>query len=159
MSAQQRSLLIQAQDETDNPRSAFRRDLRLFLAQQVQAGSDLLLMGDFNERMGDDPNGMSRINAEFHLVDILANRHPTLTEPATYARGRKRLDYALGTHRVASSLKAGGYEQFFFRFHTDHRAFYMDFSTEGLFGSPTQQLAKMVERGLHSRNASHPLYC
>ena len=109
-------------------------------------------MGDFNKRMGDDPNGMSRINAEYHLVDILANRHPTLTEPATYARGRKRLDYALGTHRVASSLLAGGYEQFFFRFHTDHRALYMDISTEGLFGSPTQQLAKMVERGLHSRN-------
>ena len=63
-----------------------------------------------------------------------------------------RLDYALGTHRVASAIITGGYEQFHFRFHTDHRAFFMDFSTEGLFGSPTQQLAKMVERGLHSRN-------
>lgn len=152
VSAQHQCLLLQSQDPLDNPRTAFRRDLRHFLTNQEKLGADLILLGDFNERMGDDPNGMSSINAEFRLVDIMANRHPTLTEPATYARGRKRLDFALGTHRVAAAIIAGGYEQFHFRFHTDHRAFYMDFSTDGLFGSPTQQLAKMAERGLHSRN-------
>jgi hypothetical protein len=104
--------------------------------------------------MGDDPNGMSSIGAQFQMVDILANRHPTLNAPATYARGRTRLDYALGTHRVAASIKECGYEQFNYRFHTDHRAFYMDFNTQNLFGSPTQQLCKMTERGLRSSNVS-----
>ena len=153
VAAQHKCLLLQSNDETDNPRTAFRRDLRQFITNQLKHHkAEILILGDFNERMGDDPNGMSSINAEFHLIDIMANRHPSLQEPATYARGSKRLDFALGTHRIAAATAACGYESFHFRFHTDHRAFYLDFHTTLLFGSPTQQLAKRSERGLHSRN-------
>ena len=154
VAAQQRCLLLQSQDPLDNPRAAFRRDLKIFLNEQIHSGADILLLSDFNERMGDDPNGMSSLTAQFQLVDIMANRHPTLTAHATYARGRTRLDYALGTHRVAASILAGGYESFNYRFHTDHRAFYIDFDTCMLFGSPTQQLGKLAERGLQSRNVA-----
>jgi len=155
VSAQQRCLLLQENDPLDNPRRAFRRDLAQFLTAQLRsADADIILTGDFNERMGDDPNGISSISAQFQLVDILANRHPSLEPPATYARGRNRLDYALGTHRVAASIQECGYEQFNFRFHTDHRPFYMDFDTQKLFGSPTQQLCKLAERGLQSRNVT-----
>jgi hypothetical protein len=52
---------------------------------QIKHKAEILILGDFNERMGEDANGMSSINAEFHLIDIMANRHPTLQEPATYA--------------------------------------------------------------------------
>jgi exonuclease III len=146
ISAQQRCLLLQSKDQFDNPRNAFRRDLQLFLKSQTRQGADILLLGDFNERMGDDPNGMSSIAAQFQLVDIMAIRHPTLEAPATYARGRTRLDYALGTHRVAASVLSGGYESFNYRFHTDHRAYFLDFDTRRLFGSSTQQLGKLASR-------------
>jgi exonuclease III len=154
VAAQQRCLLLQSNDPIDNPRRAFRRDLKVFISTQLerQSETDILLLGDFNERLGEDPNGLSNITAHFQLVDILTTRHPTCESPATYARGHKRLDYALGTHRVAASIIAGGYEPFNYRFHTDHRAFYLDFNTHLLFGSPTQQLSRSVARGLQAKN-------
>jgi exonuclease III len=156
VSSQQRCMLLQANDTIDNPRKAFRRDLKTFLTTHLNQGvTDLLLLGDFNERLGDDdPHGISHITATFQLVDILANRHPTLTAPATYARGSTRLDYALGTHRVAESIISGGYESFNFRFNTDHRAFYLDLDTHVLLGSSTQQLSKLQGRGLQAKNVT-----
>jgi exonuclease III len=116
VSAQQHCLLLQSKDIIDNPHSAFRRDLQVFLSDQTRQGSDILLLGDFNERLGDEPNGMSQLAAKFQLVDLMATRHPLLDAPATYARGRARLDYALGTHRVATAIISAGYESFNFRF-------------------------------------------
>jgi hypothetical protein len=90
--------------------------------------------------------------AEFNLTDIFSIQHPNLQDPATYARGRKRLDYALGSARVSAAVQACGYEAFNHRFHTDHRAYYIDLNTEQLFGSATQVLSTYSSRILHSNN-------
>ena len=50
--SQQQSFLIQAQDPIIAPRVAFRRDLGKYLQQCKNDGSDILLMGDFNEHIG-----------------------------------------------------------------------------------------------------------
>ena len=60
IASQHRSLLLQANDTT-NPRTSFRRDLLTTLSTYVQAGAELLLLGDFNETLGSDPDGMSHI--------------------------------------------------------------------------------------------------
>jgi hypothetical protein len=132
--SQQHSLLLRQQDKLTNPRKAFRRDLSNFLRIQRGKGNEILFLGDFNERIGEDPSGISRIAAQFELEDLMQHQHQYLNEPATYARGHKRLDYALGTHAVARATIACGYEPFNFRFHTDHRAFFIDFDTQTLFG-------------------------
>ncbi|KAI2490879.1 hypothetical protein MHU86_23702 [Fragilaria crotonensis] len=84
------------------------------------------------------------------LFDIRHSSSP----PATYARGRTRLDYALSTAHVATALTKSGYEPFNERFHTDHRAYFMDFNTAQLFGTPTQKLGTHVRRILNSSNTS-----
>jgi exonuclease III len=149
--SQQQSLLLQNQDDTANPRIAFRRDLMLYLKSQIDRGHEILLIGDFNEPFGSDPDGMEKIAAEIQLIDLMSMRHSS-TPPATYARGRTRLDYALATHHVAEALLRSGYEPFNERFHTDHRAYFMDFDTVRLFGVPIEQHTTTARRILKTSN-------
>jgi NaMN:DMB phosphoribosyltransferase len=57
--AQQQSLLIQRNDAIQAPGKAFRRDLAGYLQECKSAGDEIMLLGDFNEVMGEDPEGMT----------------------------------------------------------------------------------------------------
>jgi exonuclease III len=151
--SQQQSLLLAAQDSTINPRTAFRRDLSVYIRQCIDKGHEILLLGDFNEPFGTDPDGMPKLATEFQLIDLMASRHSS-HPPATYARGRTRLDYALATIHVASALKRAGYEAFNERFHTDHRAYFLDFDTRDLLGTTTQPLQSPAARILKTNNVA-----
>ena len=149
--AQQHSLLLQQQDTVSNPRTAFRRDLIVAIQSFQTLHHEILLLGDFNEVFGSDPDGMTKVAVSCSLLDLMTLRHST-TPPATYARGSKRLDYALGTTHVAAALIRSGYEAFNTRFHSDHRAYYLDFDTKRLFGTDTQTLGNHTARVLRSNN-------
>ena len=151
--SQQQSLLLQEQDKLTNPRSAFRRDLTASIQASITAGQEILLLGDFNEAFGSDVDGMTKLAATCGLLDLMSSRHSS-SPPATYARGRKRLDYALATTHVAESLQSAGYEPFNSKFPSDHRAFFLDFNTTALFGTETQQLGKYADRILRSSNVA-----
>ena len=149
--SQQTSQLTQMNVTDCNPRRAFKHDLRSYLRECSARGDELLLLGDFNESIDGNFNGMSRIITDFFLVDLMklrSNQKP----PATYSRGRLRLDYGLATRRVADALVTAGYESFNERFPTDHRAYYFDLDTEKLFGAHTQALAIPSLRLMHSTN-------
>ncbi len=105
---QQQTLLLQDQDITLNPRTAFRRDLNEYIHKCKEAHHKILLLGDFNEPFGTDQDGMPKIAAAHQLIDLMSARHSSIP-PATYARGRTRLDYALATHHVAHALTSAGY--------------------------------------------------
>jgi endonuclease/exonuclease/phosphatase family metal-dependent hydrolase len=150
--SQQRSLLIRQGELHLDPRKAFQRDLRSFLQQLQELRHEVMILGDFNERLGDNIHGTAQLAAEFNLTDILSIQHPHLQDTATYTRGHKRLDFALGSDRVAMAVQACGYEPFNYRFHSDHRAYFIDLNTELLFGSATQQLSQPSNRILHSNN-------
>ena len=151
--AQQQCLLMQHSDQITNPRKAFRRDLLKFLQQLQCGGNEILLLGDFNEPLGSESDGMAFLSAELNLIDLFA-AHNSSTMPATYARGRSRLDYALATAKVVSSVRFAGYEPFNNRFTTDHRSYFIDFDSTLLFGSTTQTLSKLEPRVLHSQNVN-----
>ncbi|KAI2491604.1 hypothetical protein MHU86_22948 [Fragilaria crotonensis] len=148
--AQQRSLLIQANDSLP-PRQAFKRDLRSYLQTCITQGNEILLVGDFNEVFGSECDGISKLAAEFHLINLMQARHHQ-KPPATYARGKKCLDYGLATRRVAHALIQCGYEAFNERFTTDHRAYFFDLDNDLLFGNTTQKLASPALRILKSNN-------
>ncbi|KAI2491622.1 hypothetical protein MHU86_22939 [Fragilaria crotonensis] len=151
VAAQQASLLRLAQDPVLNPRTAFRRDLLKALQTYAAAGMLLLVVGDFNETFGADPDGMSKIAGQLGLIDLMACRH-SLDPPATYARGTKRLDYTLASSSVSEALVSAGYEEFNAHVVSDHRGFFLDFDTNLLFGSSTQQLVSSEARDLSSSN-------
>ncbi|KAI2511569.1 hypothetical protein MHU86_2823 [Fragilaria crotonensis] len=151
VASQHRSLLLQTQDALNNPRSAFRRDLLETLRTYKKAGSDILLVGDFNEPFGSDHDGLSFIAAELQLVNLGNYRHSSKV-PATYARGSRCLDYALGSARVRDALISMGYESFNARLSSDHRGYFLDFDTQKLFGSLTPDLATSARRMLKANN-------
>lgn len=146
---QQRSILISNQDQVAEPRKAFKRDTREAIKQCRDRGEELLLVGDFNESLDGTYNGMCKLMTNFNLIDLMKTRcyQPV---PATYTRGKHRLDYGLATHRVAEALTAAGYEAFLERYPTDHRAYFFDFNTDLLFGSKTHALASPPLRMLQS---------
>jgi hypothetical protein len=149
--AQQESLLRQRGETKPNPQKHFRSDLTTFLRHQRQDGDKLILLGDFNEALGDKSDGISKICGELDMVDIRHTLHNSRTV-ATYARGRKRLDCALVTPRTAHTITSGGYEPFNHCFASDHRAFFLDFDEAALFGSESPPLPPMHKRDLHAKN-------
>jgi exonuclease III len=149
--AQQRRLLIGSNDPLCAPRMAFKRDLMKFAKECLIAGQEVMIVGDFNEVLGAEIDGMSKIAAELSLFDVMKYRHHE-PSPATYARGKSRLDYGLATQHIVNSLMGCGYELFNARFSTDHRAYYFDFNKDQLFGSATQTLASPTTRMLKSNN-------
>ena len=143
--------MIQSNDPICAPRKAFKRDLKAFATECLTAGQKILIVGDFNEVLGAEIDGMSKIAADLNLIDVMKYRHQD-SFPATYSRGKSRLDYGLATQHIANTMTRCGYEAFNARFSTDHRAYYFDFHTDQLFGSATQVLASPQARMLKSNN-------
>lgn len=149
--AQQESILRQRGETNPNPRKHFRTDLTTFLQQRRHDGDELILIGDFNEALGDEPDGISKLCGTLEMVDLMYSLHES-RQISTYARGRKRLDYALATPLAASTIVFGGYEPFNHRLPSDHRAFFLDFNESALFGSQSPSLPPIHKRDLHARN-------
>ena len=146
------SIEVLENESSRNPRTAPLQDLQACLQKYHDKGTDVLLVGDFNEVLGSDPYGMSELTGNFGLIDLMAFRHSS-TPPATYAQGSKRLDYALSGPTICNGVRKSGYEEFNSRIQSDHRGQYFDFDTQQLFGSDTQRLAPHTKRGLSSANA------
>ncbi|KAI2503136.1 hypothetical protein MHU86_11327 [Fragilaria crotonensis] len=148
---QQVSLLARTQDILRNPRDAFIRDLSEVIREYTRQHAEVLLIGDFNETVGSDPAGITSLLSMYGLVNLMTRRH-SAQRPATYARGRTCIDYALATQRFAESLEKCGYEPFNHRLHSDHRGYFFDFNAIALLGSPIQALSSRTPRILCSKN-------
>ena len=73
VASQHRSLLLQSSDPTNNPRIAFRRDLLAQLQDYRKDGIEfLLLVGDFNEDYGANPDGISSIASTLGLTHLMS---------------------------------------------------------------------------------------
>ena len=72
VASQHRSLLLQSSDPTNNPRIAFRRDLLAQLQDYRKDGIEFLLVGDFNEDYGANPDGISSIASNLGLTHLMS---------------------------------------------------------------------------------------
>lgn len=115
------------------PRSQFVKDLSSLLTDYHTCGSDILLMGDFNEVIGLDPNGMSKVLQAGHLTDTQVFRHGIDNEASTYSRGPNRVDYIFASARLLPHLYRQGCEPFNARIFSDHRGLFIDLAYPGLF--------------------------
>ena len=66
---QQWHLIRQAGDTKLHPRKQFIKDLGKFLSPHHRSGTDILLMGDFNETLGDSIRGLDLIVKKYNLLD------------------------------------------------------------------------------------------
>jgi endonuclease/exonuclease/phosphatase family metal-dependent hydrolase len=88
-----------------NPRKAFITDMTIEINKWKSEGAHIILGGDFNENMGDTMDGLAQLASTCKLTDAHGLFHDVADEPATYVRGRKRLDYVLASDGVLPFIR------------------------------------------------------
>lgn len=149
--AQQQAQLINEQARKDQytrqtPREAFIQDLQAFIQQVQNEREEIILVGDFNEVISTPNAGMNVLATTCGLADLFNIRLGTPDQPATYQRGQRRLDYALVSTSLIQHVRAAGYDPFGYRIPSDHRGFYIDFTTAGIFSQELTPLANPDKR-------------
>eukprot|EP00980_Cylindrotheca_fusiformis_P026659 scaffold16811_cov98-Cylindrotheca_fusiformis.AAC.1 len=134
------------------PRTRLIQDLQKELCN-LPSDRRFILLGDFNETIGRDPNLMASICSRHNLVDAVTARHPHACHTPTYSRGTKRLDYALISPELIPFLHASGLNQFNEVSTSDHRALFLDFDRSGILrtGVPLVTSSQQI---MHSDSAS-----
>jgi len=101
---QQYNILLTQNDLHPDPRERFVVDIIAFV-RRWQTTHGILLCLDANDNIVESRDkGIERIIDETALIDLHQYRHPNLTLPATYNRGRLTIDYCLGTPQFAQAL-------------------------------------------------------
>eukprot|EP00957_Ditylum_brightwellii_P026833 2029005-Ditylum_brightwellii.AAC.1 len=85
------------------------------------------------------------------LIDAYKHLHLD-SNPATYLRGHKRLDYVFTTLGLFPALRAAGYLLFHTGIFSDHSALFVDFDPESLFHRDLSSLVDPAMRKLKSTN-------
>ena len=140
----------QNRDDPHRLRKHHSDDLLSYMKTLQTTGHSIILAGDFNGSLGDDPAGMSRIVVECYMIDPNSERHGS-SQFTTYQRGQKVLDYMLVTPNLMGSIRSCGYEPFKANIFSDHRGVYIDFSTGHLFGKKIHPLAPPPLRDISSK--------
>jgi hypothetical protein len=112
-------------------------------------------MGDFNEQVGIDPNGMASVLAVGGLIDSHVTHHGIENDPSTYAWGHTHVDYIFMSERLRPHLLRAGIEPFNQRIFSNHRGLFIDLSLPGLFDRSLTTLASPCNRHLCATNQKH----
>ncbi len=148
---QQYSMLKQAgRQDPHKIREHHAKDLLAFVKLCQSRGEKIIVGGDFNETIGHDANGLTRLCTECDLQDIIFDRHG-VTDFATHETGSKVIDFLLVQSDLALAVKHCGYEPFKIHIDSDHRGVYIDVYTDQFFGSDTVPLAKLEHRDIISK--------
>jgi hypothetical protein len=148
---QQHAAFIQEHRTNLDPRHNFRKDLVKFIQQHQSKGHRIVLSGDFNQHINDNNSFLQEVSLQCKLIDIWKQKFPHLTEPNTYIRGTRRIDYVLISEELSHAVAAVGYETFHFTIPTDHRGIYIDFYTTKRFGTDHNPLPAAHLRKLQSK--------
>jgi hypothetical protein len=95
--AQQYQLLRLAGTTQPNPRKQFADDLKKDLIARRHNHEELILCGDFNKQLGDNPTLMSNVSASKDPFDVYDNRFGDDADVLTYIRGSTKLEYVFAT--------------------------------------------------------------
>lgn len=153
--AQQLAQIIEEQAKAGSthrtsPREAFIQDLQTFILQAQQDGEDIVLTGDFNDDITSQNSGMDQLATTCGLVDLFSIRTGSATHPPTYQRGPRRLDYVLISPSLLPKVQAAGYDPFGYRIPTDHRGFFIDFTSDSLLSHELTPLTPATKRNFKS---------
>jgi exonuclease III len=147
---QRASLLLDDRDLL--PRQAFLMDFDKYLHSLDKTESQFVVMGDFNEVVGRNASGFAKITTSFQLVDVLSHFHSVQTEVPTYARGSERLDYVFCSVELLPAVAHCGAEPFNQHIFSDHRALFIDWHEDILFGSKCPLLVSHAQRRFLSKH-------
>ncbi len=150
------------QQVTAQPRRQFILDFQAWLEYMIADGHDLIIGMDANDTYDPDSQGVSHplsfdpalptvstthngklstLISSCGLKDPMALQHQSRPFPASHIRGTKRIDYLLVTPRLAPAVLNSGSLAFHSLFHSDHRAYFLDFDSRLLFADPAYEIA------------------
>lgn len=154
-----------------NPRRQSVLDMQSFIVEKQQEGYFIILSTDSNENLSASKSSYcpvecnsERVYSKNHdgsvltlaktcgLIDILRQQHTHDSYPATYIRGRNRIDGIFISHQIVHAVLRSGLTPFHTFFQGDHKAAFVDFSAELLFRSNTYELVRRKGRGLQLKD-------
>jgi hypothetical protein len=135
-----------------DPKQIFINDLKELVIKARREDKDIILTGDFNELVGDEPNGMTKVLSAGGLTDAHSHQHGEV-DITTYTRGTKRLDYVFVTPRLIDHILRSGYESFHARIASDHRGYFVDFALAGFLD---RQLPSIFSASSRAIRGTHP---
>jgi hypothetical protein len=151
----QQTALYKLKDIRDpDPKKLFIEDLTALVKKARTEDKDIILTGDFNELVGDDPTGMVKVISAGGLTDAHSYQHG-IVDITTYTRGTKRLDYVFVTPRMVDHILRSGYEPFHARIASDHRGYFVDFALAGFLDRQLPSIYSATSRairGTHPKN-------
>ena len=127
------------------------KDLVQFVQSCKDQGDLVVVAGDFNETIGDNGGGLTRLCSDLGLQDPTFERHGC-TNFNSHSRGSKCIDYILVDPELMPSITACGYAPFNSHIVSDHRCVYIDVNTSLFFGSATVPLPRCNPRDYSSQN-------
>jgi hypothetical protein len=122
---QQWALLRESGTPNPDPIKKFYSDLESFIQGWIDQKSEIILMMDANESIGEKPGGMSSVVGCLGLIDLIRDRHPPKEQISTYSRGSKQIDYIFGTKKVQECCTRAGILPFGMGYPSDHRALFI----------------------------------
>jgi hypothetical protein len=150
---QQYSMMIeQGYPKSRHPRTQFKIDLKTLLEGFLNQHHDNLLMGDFNEDLETNIDGLRKVTVGMiDLMEIKIGHKIFLT----HIDGQTWIDFGFATPRVVEACIHAGYQPFRHRFETDHRGFFLDLDNAVLFGNQTAILQSPSQHSLTSKSFKH----
>jgi hypothetical protein len=146
---QQWILLRESGCKQPNPIQQFYDDLEEFLSKCKTSGSEIVLMIDANESIGDKPGGLTTILGRLELADLVRCKHLNTSEPNTHVRGTTRIDYIFGSKTIQKHCKKAGILPFGIGYMSDHRAIFAELDIDSILSSNVQPVDSIAARKLH----------
>ncbi len=151
--AQQWHLLRSQGDELPDPRRRFWEDLTKYIQRLQVDNFEIILTGDFNTSTATTGhNPLLSLMATCHLHDAIEQYHDC-SHQTSYSRGTSIIDYCFVSTDILASVRSCGYLPLHFFCFSDHRAFYVDFDSDSLFGNQPPKIAKSTARFVKSRDS------
>ena len=150
---QQYHLLRQRGVISPDPRKTFFTDLTTAIHGFVHKRHELVIMLDSNDDLSDSSPTHSLITeCGLFSVHEQANYAADSPAPATYSRGRTKIDHILVTAALLPAVTASGIEPLHAGILSDHRALYVDFDTAILLNGKLNTIPPSSARLLKSTN-------
>ena len=136
---------------TVNPRAQFWADLTMFIQTATAANTEVLVMMDANADTTDSEFADFLIACGLH--DLHTDGGDVDPPPETYYRGKKKIDFCLGTHGVAHAVTRAGITSYEGGLkYSDHQALFVDINKDLLFTSKEVDAAAHKGRGSLLKN-------
>lgn len=146
---QQLNLMLQQEQETQDPRTQTIIDLENFIQARIANKEEIILSIEANETIEDTPtpkpNSVRSMSENLGLINLTTN---STSHQETHTGGRC-IDFCFITPNILPSIKAFGYLPYNPITSTDHQPYYLDLKVQTLFAhtpdmpqNPTSRLLK-----------------